>query len=131
VIALDTNAVVRLLVEDDAQQLAAVRAVLLDAQEDGEPCLLPDAVLCELEWVLESAYGATRGDVHRAVSGLAAEPGFVFEDRARLHRALDAYQASRADLSDHLIAAAAQDHGARTTYTFDRALRGQAGFTLL
>jgi predicted nucleic-acid-binding protein len=42
-----------------------------------------------------------------------------------------AYEGGRADFSDHLIGTRARRHGARTTYTFDRALRNRAGFTLL
>lgn len=130
-IALDTNVVLRLIVEDDAGQLAEARRLLAAAEADGEPCLLTDVVLCEIEWVLLSAYGARKADVLAAVQALAGESLFAFEDRTRLLRALDAYQRGRGDLSDALLGQAAAALGARTTYTFDRALAGDPAFTIL
>ena len=130
-IALDTNVVLRLIVEDDVAQLTAVRELLAAAEADGETCLVPDVVLCEIEWVLLSAYGATRSDVLAAVQALLAESLFAFEDRPRVRRALDSYEKGRGDLSDHLIGHTAADAGARTTFTFDRALAGHAAFTVL
>lgn len=130
-IALDTNILVRLLVRDDPRQVAAVGRLLREAAEAGEPCLVPDPVLCELEWVLESCYEASRSDILAAVQRLAAKSLFEFEDRAALRRALDAYQSGKGDFSDYLVGARAQSHGARTTYTFDRALRGREEFTML
>lgn len=129
-IAFDTNVVVRLVVEDDAEQLHRVHQLIASAEAESENVLIPDVVLCELEWVLTSAYGATRGDVLAAVQALAAEPLFAFEDRDRLRKVLDTYERGRGDLSDYLIGARAAAAGARTTYSFDRALRGDAGFTV-
>lgn len=130
-IALDTNLVIRLLVEDDAAQLAEARRVVRTAEVEGEPCFVSDIVLCEVEWVLESLYKARKRHVLTAVQRLLAEPLFRFESRDRARRALEAYERGDGDLSDHLIGATASDHEARTTYTFDRALRRQEGFTLL
>lgn len=130
-IAFDTNVLIRLLVQDDPRQGAVAERILASALEAGEACFLSDAVLCEVEWVLESCYSATRADVLAAFQDLLARKIFLFTDRAVLRRALDAYQAGRADFSDYLIGARAQARGAATTYTFDRGLRGQAGFTFL
>lgn len=130
-IALDTNVVLRLIVEDDPDQLATARRLLATAEADGEPCFLADVVLCEIEWVLLSAYDASRADVLAALQSLQGEELFVFEDGGRLQRVLDAYQDSRGDLADYLIGHAAAGLGARTTFTFDRALAGDPGFTVL
>lgn len=130
-IALDTNVIVRLIVEDDPGQLAVAREIVAAAEAAGETCLLTDVVLCEIEWVLVSAYGATRADVLAAIQALAGESLFDFEDRARLHRALDSYQRGRGDLSDYLISQTATALGARTTFTFDRGLAGDPGLTIL
>ncbi|NJL29269.1 MAG: type II toxin-antitoxin system VapC family toxin [Thermoanaerobaculia bacterium] len=130
-IAIDTNLLVRLIVEDDPAQAARARALLEAAVADGEPCFLSDPVLCELEWVLESCYDATRQDILLALQDLMACQPFLFEDRDALRRALDAYQKGKADFSDYLIGAKAAIHGAWTTYTFDRALRQTEGFTHL
>lgn len=130
-IAFDTNFLVRLVVEDDRRQLAEVQRVLRDAEASGETCLLTDAVLCELEWVLSSLFGATRQEILTAVQRLAAEAIFCFESEDCVRRALDAYEAGSGDLSDYLIGFTGADHGARTTFTFDRALGRDEGFTVL
>lgn len=130
-IALDTNLVLRLIVEDDPAQLAVAREIVASAEAAGETCLLTDIVLCEIEWVLLSAYGAERTDVLAAIQSLASESLFDFEDRARLQRALDSYQHGRGDLSDDLIGHTATALGARTTFTFDRGLAGKSSFSVL
>lgn len=128
-IGFDTNLVVRLLVEDDPRQLRRVRRLLAEATERDETVWIGDLVLCELEWVLESAYGVRRPDLLLALSALVADERFGFEDRERVRRALALYQAGRGDLSDYLLGLGAEEAGARTTFTFDRALRGDARFT--
>jgi predicted nucleic-acid-binding protein len=130
-IALDTNVLVRLTVGDDPGQLALAERLLRLAAESREPCFVSDPVLCELEWVLESSYGAGRADVLAVMEDLAAREIFEFEDREALRRAIAAYQGSRADFSDCLIGARAAARGARTTYTFDRDLGRLPGFSVL
>jgi len=53
-IALDTNIVVRLIVQDAPEQVVIAERILRNAFEQREPCFLSDPVLCELEWVLTS-----------------------------------------------------------------------------
>jgi predicted nucleic-acid-binding protein len=131
VIALDTNVLVRLLVEDDPGQVARARRLIDACSEAGETCLVTVATLCELEWVLDSVYGASRADVAEAVRNLLATPPFEVEDRAIVERALRRYTKEKGDLSDHLIGQVGRARGARTTYTFDRDLKRAEGFTLL
>lgn len=130
-IALDTNVLVRFLVRDDERQAARARRLVGSCLDGGEACLVTLPVLCELEWVLESAYGASRADVVAAVRILLATPPFQVEDAELVDRALLAHAKGRGDLSDHLLGEVGRALGARTTFTFDRALRRLAGFTLL
>jgi predicted nucleic-acid-binding protein len=76
-IAVDTNVLVRLVVKDDPDQFALAERLVREAAESGEPCLVSDPVLCELEWVLESSYGASRSDVLAAMQNLLARGAFV------------------------------------------------------
>lgn len=92
---------------------------------------ISDPVLCEVEWVLESAYRAGRRDVLAAMQELLAGDLFVFEDREVLRNVIARYQESKADFSDCLIGAKARARGARTTYTFERVLAQEQGFTRL
>jgi predicted nucleic-acid-binding protein len=131
VIALDTNVLVRLLVQDNADQARRARRLIQECLANGEGCLVSLPVLCELEWVLETAYGASRAHVTSAVKALMTTPPFEFEDTDAVNAALGAYARGKGDLSDHLIGRLARSRGARTTYTFDRDLRRAEGFSLL
>jgi predicted nucleic-acid-binding protein len=130
-IAVDTNVLVRLFVDDAPEQTAVARRLIEDASGAGTTCFVSAPVLCELEWVLASRYRVPRPVVAAAIERLLENPMFVFEDRTVLLQALAAYRQSRAQFADHLIGARAQAFGAETTWTFDRALRHSAGFSIL
>jgi predicted nucleic-acid-binding protein len=130
-IALDTNILIRLMVRDDPKQTVLVERLIESTAERGETCLITDPVLCEIEWVLESNYGAARSDILAAMQELLAQEVFTFEDREAFQRAVDLCQQTKVELSDLLIGAKGQARGARTTYTFDRILSRQEGFSRL
>jgi predicted nucleic-acid-binding protein len=130
-IALDTNILVRLITQDDARQAALAERLIQQATEKGEACFVSDVVLCELEWVLETCYAATRSDLLTTILELAIREIFVFEDSDSLHWAINLYRESKAEFSDALIGAKARAQGARTTYTFDRVLSQHEGFSRL
>lgn len=69
-IALDTNVLLRLLVNDDAKQARRAQAVVDRASRLGEAILLPDVVLCEVEWVLSSAFGLSRAAIAETLARL-------------------------------------------------------------
>lgn len=122
---------VRILVRDDPAQTALAERLIGEAAEAGEPCFISDLVLCEMEWVLESVYKVKRQDILGVLQEMYAREIFVFEDRQVLRGVIDSYQRGKAELSDYLIGAKGQAKGARTTYTFDRPLSQQEGFSLL
>jgi predicted nucleic-acid-binding protein len=130
-IAVDTNVLVRLIVADDAKQAALARHLIEEAISDGTTCYVSTPVVCELEWVLVSCYRVPRTEIAAVIKRLLDSAVFAFEDRKALLQALAAYQQSRAGFADHLIGAKAQAFGATTTWTFDRALRNCAGFSIL
>ena len=130
-IAFDTNVLVRLLVADDPRQARRARELVVTAAERGERVLIGDIVLCELEWVLESAYKVPRREIAAAVAALDADERFCFENAERVRRALEHYLSSRADLSDLLLGLRASAAGAGTTHTFDRRLREIPVFNVL
>lgn len=130
-IALDTNVVVRLLVDDDEAQGRRVRALLARAREDGESCLVTLPVLCEMAWVLESVYRARRADIRAAVQALLTHAAVTVDEPGTVRSALDAYERNQGEFSDHLIGTLARARTARTTFTFDQGLKRVEGFTLL
>jgi predicted nucleic-acid-binding protein len=59
-ISFDTNALVRLLIEDDENQAKIVRAAVAISESNSRPILILLEVLIETVWVLESVYDCNR-----------------------------------------------------------------------
>ena len=128
-IAFDANLLLRLLLNDQAQQARQAEQLLQRAVAAGERVLLPDIVLCEMEWVLESVYGLARTDILQALRGLFSADEFDFANRGAVAIAIQRYAAGKADFSDYLIGESATLAGASVTYTFDRELARAPGFS--
>ena len=129
-IAFDTSVLLRLLLNDDTRQARMAQALLDHAVARSNKVLLPDIVLCELEWVLDSVYEIPKAEIIETLRRLLDAEEFALLDRAAVAGALNGYEGGSADLSDYLIGATAARAGAATTHTFDRALRRADGFTL-
>ena len=128
-IAFDTNVLLRLLLNDDSDQAKRAQDLIDHAVSASDRVLLPDIVLCELEWVLESVYQFPRAGIARTLRRLLDAQEFAFMNRAAVRQALDSYTRGQADFSDYLIGESATLAGATTTYTFDRVLSRSTGFS--
>lgn len=78
-IGLDTNVLVRYLVQDDAAQARAAASAIEGAASRGEGLFLPAVTLCELVWVLESAYQRPRAVIAAALEQIARTGDFTLE----------------------------------------------------
>jgi predicted nucleic-acid-binding protein len=129
VIALDTNVLVRFLVEDDRAQSAAAAALIEEALSDGEGLFVSDIVVCETVWVLTAAYRVKRPAVIAILRDLLRAKQLVFSAPDSLSRSLDAFAAGRGDFADYLIREHARAAGCEQVATFDRALLTDRDFT--
>lgn len=113
-LAVDTNVVVRLLVNDDQRQGAMARRLF----ESGE-IFIGVTVLLETAWVLESVYELSAGDAARVLRGLLGLPNVRVEDAGAVAAALDAVSKGL-ELADalHLLRAPVEAE----FVTFDRVL---------
>ncbi len=127
-IALDTNVLVRFLVEDDKAQTARVKVLVRDAIERGEDLFIADVVLCEVVWVLHASYSVQRPQVVETLRKLLQARHLRYRDPDLLERALAAYQSGKGDFADYLIRELARQVGCTTVTTFDKALLREAGF---
>jgi predicted nucleic-acid-binding protein len=130
-IGLDTNALIRLLTEDDAAQAAAVRKRLAPLDETAESVLLNNVVLVEALWTLSRVYGFDRAALQDLLAQLLSARTFCFEDRAVVSHATALFTQSAADFSDCLIAVQNVRLGCDCTVTFDKAMRALPGVELL
>ena len=129
-IAIDTNILVRYLVDDDARQAEAARGLLAKLTPE-RPGFVCREVAVELAWVLDRAYGFSRHRIATVFEELVATEELRIETADDVIRAADAYRRGGAELSDRMIAAAARRSGADVLYTFDRRAAQLHGAVLL
>lgn len=127
-IGLDTNVLIRFLVEDDPRQAARVKQRFQTAIARRTPLYVPDIVLCETVWVLEDSYAFARGAISDTLEKLLAAGNLRFENAERAERALAAFRAGKGDFADYVIAEQAIAAGCETVLTFDKALLREPRF---
>jgi predicted nucleic-acid-binding protein len=121
-IAIDTNVLVRILVQDPTapDPCAAARRLVTDATAAGEPLLVSLRALLETEWVLRSRYKVNRKAMASAFVAMLEAPGIVFEHDATVEEALYLLnQFPTADFADCLLVARATHLGRSRFATFD------------
>jgi len=116
--AVDTNVLVRALVQDEPGQ--ALRASKLLA---GSPIYIPVTVILELEWVLRSRYGYAPKAIAQAIEMLAALENAIVGEQAAVVAAAQKVIAGWdfADALHHALSAGCEDFA-----TFDTALTRRA-----
>ena len=129
--ALDTNVLVRYLVQDDAAQLAAATKLIRKCVRAGQSLFVPTSVTVELEWVLRSTYGFGKGDVVQVLSSLLSSAELVFQDEQALEVALLLFRKGSADFADCVHIALASEAGEEPLWTFDKRAAKVAGARLL
>lgn len=118
-IGLDTNILVRLLVEDDPAQTRLVNRFMQNLTAD-RPAFLSLIVLMELYWVLSTRYAIPRAQLLEVIRSLLALADLTVERREMVVEAITITERSRADFSDILIALQNEMAGCHHTITFDR-----------
>jgi predicted nucleic-acid-binding protein len=114
-IAIDTNVLVRLLVNDDAAQSASVRTLF-----EKEEIWIGKTVLLETIWVLRAVYEVKDAAIVRAIESALGLPQVRVEDQGSVEQALAA-AANGIDFADalHVMSTPAD---ARAFVTFDKKL---------
>ncbi len=130
-IGIDTNVLVRHLVQDDPRQSHAATQVITKQCTRDDPGFINRMVLCELVWVLESAYGYSKDTVVNVLDRLLRTSQLKVEDAQTAWTAFRMYQKGKADFADCLLGSTNRLGGCESTVTFDRAAGRLEGFELL
>jgi len=131
VIGIDTNVLVRFIVQDDEQQARIASELIEHRCSASSPGYVNLIVLCELVWVLSYSYGYARNEVATALRQLLLTDCLDVEEHALAWEALQDYAQGNADFADCVIARINDIKGARTTFTFDKQAGSNERFTLL
>ncbi len=108
---VDTNILIRFLTCDDREQAKKIYKIFKDAESEKNEFFVPLPVVMELIWVLESVYEISRTEILESISDLLLMPVLKFEHQTALQQFLCSAQENRCDLSDLLIAHAAEING--------------------
>lgn len=115
---VDTNVLVRHLTGDPPEAAARVTAFLADADE----LLLPDLIVAEIVYVLESFYEVPADQVAHLVRSVIAFRAIQTLDPALLLRALEVYETHRIDFAEAYLVASAEFAGVGAIASFDRSI---------
>jgi len=129
-IGLDTNVLVRYIMQDDARQ-AAKATKLLEALTAQAPGFITIVSVIELVWVLSSCYDLRRDQIVQALDVILRSEQIVVDQAEHVIRALRAYGAGKADFADCLIERTSAAAGCTQTMTFDVAAAKTAGMALI
>jgi len=115
---VDTNVLVRHLTGDPPAQAARATRYLQGADE----LLLPDLILAEVAYVLESFYETPRSQVATTLRSVLAFPAIRVLDVDLLQRAVEIYEVHRLDFADAYLVASAERTGVGVIASFDRGI---------
>ena len=113
---LDTNVLVRHITGDPPDQALQATRYL----EQADLLLLPDLILAEVAYVLQSFYRMARGETADALRASLTFPAIRVIDRVLLLRTIELYEFQRLDFADAYLVASAESTGVNSIASFDR-----------
>ena len=130
-VGVDTNVLLRMVLNDDAEQQARAVAFGKGLNEE-RPGFVSLIVLVEFSWSLLSRYRMPKEQVQAAIQRLLKIKTLAFEDFDAIVVALERSSSPHVDFADALIAEHNRNLGCSHTVTFDRrAAKSIAGMELL
>lgn len=128
-IGLDTNVVVRYLVQDDPDQSARASEVI-DGLTESKPGFLSLVTIVELYWVLRRAYKVSTARCSEMIEGLL-DARELRVDQGSIVRAALVASVDGPDFADAVIAELGRVAGCEYTVTFDRTAARSSEMRLL
>ncbi|MDQ3562610.1 MAG: type II toxin-antitoxin system VapC family toxin [Pseudomonadota bacterium] len=128
---LDTNVLIRHLVQDDASQARLAGRFIARECSREDPCFINRIVLCETVWVLESAYGYAREDIASALERIIRTHQLRIENVSAVWAALRMYRSGGADFADCLLGETNREAGCLETATLDKKAAKTGGLRVL
>ncbi|MGI9347054.1 MAG: PIN domain-containing protein [Gammaproteobacteria bacterium] len=123
-IGLDTNCLVRLLLDDPKAraQCERVRATVQKAQK----VYISPLVLMESAWVFAACYQLKKEEIAATMKTLLASPNIVWDNKQSIHQAVELFAASNIEFADAMSLCLHRDKKI-TLLTFDKKLARHKG----
>jgi predicted nucleic-acid-binding protein len=119
-IGLDTNVIVRYIMQDDLVQSRKATRLVEEKLSSETPGYITLVTLAEVIWVLKSVYEIARKDLINLVGMLLATKQIRTERAATVYRAVRVFDSGRADFSDALILVVGMEDGCTEIVSFDK-----------
>ena len=129
-IGLDTNILVRYILQDDPEQAAIAGRLIENQCTAHSPGYISILVLVELVWVLATGYSYEKRNIVSTIHQILITNEFTVEDRETVWAALRDYERGSSDFADCLISHRNHTKGCTQTFTFDRKAARGKHFTL-
>ena len=118
-IGLDTNVLVRYIMQDHpAQSIAAVK--VMDSLSSELPGFLSLIVIAEVVWVLQFSYRFKKDEIEQVVERLLRSKELILERAEIVSQALRRFRASPANFADCLIERCCHAAECQYVLTFDK-----------
>lgn len=129
-IGLDTNVMVRYIMQDDSKQ-SRKATTLIESLHSENPGYITMVSVVELYCVLTTSYELTRQQFAQALEAILRTKQFMVERADQVMRALHVFGEGAADFADCLIERSAATAGCDKTMTFDVGASKHAGMALI
>jgi predicted nucleic-acid-binding protein len=130
-IGLDTNILVRHIMQDDPlQSPKATRIIERHLLKQG-PGFISLATMLETAWVLESVYRLSSRELAEAIERLLQIETLLIQNEKEVHTAMFVLKTGQGAFDDALIGALGTWAGCDSTLTFDKKASRLQGFELV
>ena len=119
---VDANVLVSFFVERNEKQRAAGKALLVSAEEGEIIGVLPQFVLFEIAYVLDSFYKVPAPKIADAIRAVLTFPGVIITDDCSWRRVLDNWPEPLVSITDAALVGVALSNSHDSIATFDRKL---------
>jgi len=128
---LDTNVLIRYIVQDDPVQSPIATEFIETRCTQQTPGFVCAIVLAEIAWVLERGYGYDKSVILAVLKQSLSTAELTVENADIAWAAVMDYESHGAGFADCLLGRVNQDHGCGKTYTLDAKAAKTACFELL
>lgn len=128
---IDTNILVRYIVQDDPVQSKAATIFVEKKCSKENFGFINHIVLCELVWVLQKCYDASKKEIIRVMEQLLQTAQFKVQNQQIVWLSLSDFKSGSADFSDYLVGRINLSKECTETITFDKSAAKAKSFRLM
>jgi predicted nucleic-acid-binding protein len=124
VIGLDTNVILRYLLQDDPEQTRQANRIIEGQLSESNPGFINLAAVLEIVWVLRSLLKRTPAQIATLLENLLTSDSLEIQNEQQVFEAVFALKRGTGEFEDALIGALNSWSGCSHTLTFDRRAAG-------